>query len=346
MPLEVVVQQVVNLAPNDARIQESPTPSAVPLTSPTPLAGGAGGWQCHATDGHYGKEPHSTRKAKTQAQAQYLRDNPTDAERKLWNQALAKSHLGVKFRRQQAIGDYIVDFVCMSHKLVIELDGSGHNSESRKREDQERTAFLEQGGYRVLRFWNNEVMENLEGVVEMILNYLGDSPRGECPPLAPPAGGGGKSQRSASGGGKNQHKYLIVITGGEPLRHNVVPLCEALLAEGYRVQIETNGTLYQALPSAVHVVCSPKNQGQGYAPLRPDMLGEVDALKFVISKTDPDYQDVPDWCAEPGMPPIYLQPMDEADAGKNRDNWQYTMELAMHYGYKLSLRLHKILDIP
>ena len=146
--------------------------------------------------------------------------------------------------------------------------------------------------------------------------------------------------------GKVEHS-LVVITGGEPLRQNIGPLCEALLAAGRRVQIETNGTLYQELPKEVMVVCSPKNTGSGYAPLRPDVLARVDALKFIISKTHPDYQDMPDWCklSDKVLPPIYLQPMDEADEAKNQANRQHAAELTMRYGVHLSLQLQKILGI-
>ncbi|MDE3061294.1 MAG: 7-carboxy-7-deazaguanine synthase QueE, partial [Pseudomonadota bacterium] len=71
-------------------------------------------------------------------------------------------------------------------------------------------------------------------------------------------------------------RRLVVITGGEPLRQNIVPLCEALLTEGFKVQIETNGTLARPLPENVEIVCSPKNAGNGYFPVREDLLARVD----------------------------------------------------------------------
>lgn len=138
-----------------------------------------------------------------------------------------------------------------------------------------------------------------------------------------------------------QAEMLVVITGGEPLRQNIVPLCEALIAKGFRIQIETNGTLFRPLPSAVEIVCSPKNTGQGYGPIRPDLWPRIQALKFLVSASHPLYREVP---ALTGVP-IYVQPMDEYDAAKNAANRDYAKDLALEHGYHLSLQLHKILGI-
>lgn len=138
---------------------------------------------------------------------------------------------------------------------------------------------------------------------------------------------------------------LVVITGGEPLRQNIAPLCEQLLAHGLRVQIETNGTLWRELPQGVNVVCSPKVTDGGYHTLRPDLLERVDALKFLISADDPEYHDV----AEVGQNdriPVYVQPIDAYDAKKNAANMARAAQLAQERGYRLSLQTHKILGIP
>jgi 7-carboxy-7-deazaguanine synthase len=140
-------------------------------------------------------------------------------------------------------------------------------------------------------------------------------------------------------------RKLVVITGGEPLRQNIVPLCEALLAEGFKVQIETNGTLYQKLPEAVHIVCSPKNSGGGYFPIRTDLLPRLQALKFIISKSDEKYNHVGEVGQAQFGTPVYVQPMDEYDAVRNAENRAYAMELAQRHGYVLSLQMHKILGI-
>ena len=100
--------------------------------------------------------------------ARFLRKNMTDAEIKLW-QKLKRSQLGVGFRRQYSIPPYIVDFYCPAQKLIIEVDGGQHND---NQADHKRSEFLEAKGNKILRFWNNEVLDNIEGVLEKILIEL------------------------------------------------------------------------------------------------------------------------------------------------------------------------------
>jgi formamidopyrimidine-DNA glycosylase len=104
-------------------------------------------------------EGHSVRVAR----ARELREATTDAEKKLWRRIRSRQLLGTKFRRQHPIGDYIVDFYCDEARLAIELDGGQHASSSDY--DSARTEELERRGIRVLRFWNNEVLRNLDGVL-------------------------------------------------------------------------------------------------------------------------------------------------------------------------------------
>lgn len=102
--------------------------------------------------------------------ARELRNAQTDAEQKLW-QALRKRQIhGLKFRRQYCIGHYIVDFVCVTYKLIIEVDGGQHSE--RADYDLERTNFLNAIGYKVIRFWNNEVLEHFDAVLENIDNVV------------------------------------------------------------------------------------------------------------------------------------------------------------------------------
>jgi very-short-patch-repair endonuclease len=103
-----------------------------------------------------------------------LRNNATDAERVLWQQIRNRQLAGIRFNRQVPIGRFICDFVARSAKLVIELDGGQHAV--RTDEDRRRTAFLQSRGYRVRRFWNEDVVSNLGGVVEVILSELSNSP--------------------------------------------------------------------------------------------------------------------------------------------------------------------------
>ncbi len=100
--------------------------------------------------------------------ARSLRKSQTEAERKLWKHLRNRQLDGYKFYRQYPIHPYYVDFVCRTADLIVELDGGQHNQDDIIVYDERRTAFLESKGYTVLRFWNNDVLNNIEGVIEMI----------------------------------------------------------------------------------------------------------------------------------------------------------------------------------
>jgi very-short-patch-repair endonuclease len=103
------------------------------------------------------------------AHARQLRQAAMDAERRLWSALRDRRLSGYRFRRQYPIGRFIVDFACARHHLIVEADGGQHaDSET----DRVRTAWLEEQGWRVLRFWNNDVLANTNGVVETILKEL------------------------------------------------------------------------------------------------------------------------------------------------------------------------------
>jgi very-short-patch-repair endonuclease len=102
--------------------------------------------------------------------ARQLRSAPTDAEIRLWSRLRRKQLDGFRFRRQQRIGPYIVDFFCPDAKLIVEVDGGQHNADEEK--DEKRTRWLEARGYRVIRFWNNDVLSNTDGVVLTVLEEL------------------------------------------------------------------------------------------------------------------------------------------------------------------------------
>jgi len=99
-----------------------------------------------------------------------LRSEMTEAELYLWQHLRARQLHGFKFRRQHPVGKYILDFACTDVKLAIEVDGGQHNE--LQNQDNERTAWLETQGWKVLRFWNNEVLQNIEGVLEQVYNEL------------------------------------------------------------------------------------------------------------------------------------------------------------------------------
>ena len=105
--------------------------------------------------------------------ARALRKRMTDAERLLWRHLRNRELDGWKFRRQYPVGSFIVDFICVEKNLVIEVDGGPH-AENEER-DIQRSAYLNRMGYRVFRFWNNQVMQETEGVLEAILAILGNT---------------------------------------------------------------------------------------------------------------------------------------------------------------------------
>jgi very-short-patch-repair endonuclease len=121
-------------------------------------------------EGREGQMPRPRRSTPTIMQrAGELRKESTPAERKLWAY-LREDKLGVNFRRQHAIGKYIPDFVCIQKKLIIELDGSAHLEQEEY--DEERTTTLNSLGFKVIRFWNNDVMKNMDGVILVIIQAL------------------------------------------------------------------------------------------------------------------------------------------------------------------------------
>lgn len=113
--------------------------------------------------------------------AQNLRKASTDAENFLWRYLRAKQLAGLKFRRQEPIENYIVDFACFERRLVIEVDGGQHAA--RKLEDRKRDGHLKSSGFKVLRFWNNEILTNIEGVLLVIGGFAGQAPSPHSPPV-------------------------------------------------------------------------------------------------------------------------------------------------------------------
>lgn len=104
--------------------------------------------------------------------ARRLRRNQTDAEKKLWNHLRSRQLGGFKFYRQYPVYPYYVDFLCREPKLIIELDGGKHNEDPAIIYDEKRTHLLESKGYRVIRFWNNDVLQNTQGVLKVIAENL------------------------------------------------------------------------------------------------------------------------------------------------------------------------------
>ncbi len=137
--------------------------------------------------------PHATIKPDHRQRAKQLRQTMTRAETLLWRYIKANRIDGLGFRRQMPLGHYVLDFVCLSAKLVIELDGETHDFASRQTADKKRDAFLASEGFRVLRFTNDEVLSKLAGVVEVI-RETASGRRTSPPSLSLPHKGGGNDE--------------------------------------------------------------------------------------------------------------------------------------------------------
>ena len=121
--------------------------------------------------------------------AKRLRKRQTDAENLLWNRLRAKQINGLRFRRQEPVGQYIDDFLNYEVRMVIEVDGGQHAEQ--KKVDKERDDWLASQGFKVLRFWDNDVLTNVEGVLEKIKDQVTPSPCGSVTVEFPSPGGRG-----------------------------------------------------------------------------------------------------------------------------------------------------------
>ena len=133
-------------------------------TEKTPLPLGEGGRR--PGEGKKFIDPHLLTLARK------LRKEQTNAEQLLWQLLRNRQFCGLKFRRQYPLAPYVLDFYCREERFGIELDGGQHNEPDKKRTDKERTAFLEGKGIKIIRFWNNEVLQETEAVLEQLYNSL------------------------------------------------------------------------------------------------------------------------------------------------------------------------------
>ena len=143
----------------------------------------------------------------------------------------------------------------------------------------------------------------------------------------------------------NDEVKLAVITGGEPFLQHISFLCESLIENGFKVQIETNGTIFRNIPNGVEIVCSPKNVDGRYSALRPDLLSRISCFKFLVSKYRDGYEGVPEVGQSDYNIPVYVQPIDEHDEEKSRKNLQYVIDLCIKHKYNLSIQMHKIMGV-
>src|SRR3981081_298048 len=137
--------------------------------------------------------PHAVVSERQRGRAKQLRRAMTRAETLLWRYLKANRIDGLGFRRQVPVRKYIADFVCFSAKLIVELDGESHDFEERQKADQTRGAFFVSKGFQVLRFTNEQVLSNLEGVVETVGQATASCASGlPLPPTLPHKGGGSR----------------------------------------------------------------------------------------------------------------------------------------------------------
>jgi very-short-patch-repair endonuclease len=127
-------------------------------------------------------------KSKSTLRSRALRRQSTEAEKKLWQKLRRKQFHGLRFRRQYPLGPYFADFVCLPARLVVEVDGATHTELEQAEHDQRRTQWLVSQRFRILRFWNSDVFENVDGVVERIGAEVREHPL----PLTPSREGRGK----------------------------------------------------------------------------------------------------------------------------------------------------------
>jgi very-short-patch-repair endonuclease len=160
------------------------------IANPSPLAG-EGGARLVAVGGRGGVPSRSD----LLARAKWMRLNPTEAEKRLWTILRAKRLTGFKFRRQVIIDSYIVDFVNFEHRLTVEADGSQH---AESEYDKRRDAYLKKQGFKVLRFWNNDILKNSEAVAEAIWHALQAPPLPSGASRLPPSPAKGEGIESAS----------------------------------------------------------------------------------------------------------------------------------------------------
>jgi very-short-patch-repair endonuclease len=150
---------------------------------------------CKGEDGRGSTASRFSRTPEITARARKLRGDPTDAEQKLWWVLRCRQIDGLKFRRQHPSGPYVLDFYCSAIRLAIEVDGGQHNDQVERLRDERRTGWLASRGVTVLRFWNNDVLGNPEGVWSEIVRAIEMLDSRRAPPsLTLPLSGGGKEK--------------------------------------------------------------------------------------------------------------------------------------------------------
>ena len=181
---ELVPSAAPTLFQRESELVPQGMPTAAPSATPTPLPLGEGvnsaGTNSLSLRERVGVRAHTPLSETLLNHARELRKGATHAEHLLWDLLRDRQLLNFKFRRQHPLGHYILDFYCHEAKLAIELDGGQHAEDSQLKYDEKRSAWLKQQGISVLRFWNNDALTNVEGVLQRIAEALSANPPPEC----------------------------------------------------------------------------------------------------------------------------------------------------------------------
>ncbi len=162
--------------------------------------------------------PHAAVSDRQRDRAKQLRLSMTRAETLLWRYLKAHRIDGLGFRRPVPFRNYVADFACLSAKLIVELDGESHDFPERQKADQDRDGFFRSEGFEVVRFTNEQVMSNLEGVVEMIRQTAASRMCGSPPSLALPHKGGGNGTTETTGRSGDGANATISSIGTDAVR--------------------------------------------------------------------------------------------------------------------------------
>ncbi|QCW99005.1 DUF559 domain-containing protein [Aggregatimonas sangjinii] len=219
--------------------------------------------------------------------AKRMRNEPTPAETMLWNALSGKNLGGYKFRRQHIIGEYIADFICLKHNLIVEVDGLIHQLPENKKSDTERTEWLENLGYRVIRFTNNQVLTNLENVLEEIHQALS----------APPSGAGGAAGKilmaTVKGDvhdiGKNIVSVVLACNNYEIVDLGVMVPPEKIIAAAIEHNVDVIGLSGLITPSLDEMVHLAKEMERKNFSVPLLIGGATTSKAHTAVKIDPQY---------------------------------------------------------
>ncbi|MET3045291.1 vitamin B12 dependent-methionine synthase activation domain-containing protein [Flavobacterium covae] len=269
-----------------ARVMKKAVAYLMPYISPPTPEGGA--------DKQTWKTASPTIYAKLKESAKTMRNNPTEAEKMLWNVLSDKGVGGFKFRRQHIIGEYIVDFVCLEKQLVIEVDGAVHNNKEQIEHDRFRNEWLESKGFKVIRFKNDEVLNNLFQTIEIIgkeLNtQLGAPPSG--------AGGAGKSGKilmaTVKGDvhdiGKNIVAVVLACNNFEIIDLGVMVPPEKIIDTAIKEKVDIIGLSGLITPSLDEMVYLAKELDKLNIKIPVMIGGATTSRAHTAVKIAPEYQ--------------------------------------------------------